>query len=188
MPRTAYTSPRRARFDDDIDFPQDDITRATLDDPAWDDLQAKLIAPRVLPDARSSVVRDDDSAGKLYTVDVGIQEPGRELAPEIGWKRKTEEMLRLDRLGVTVHVRAEVVAAGADGVRFVPHGGVERLLPADAVLAAGGLEPDTSLHDELVAGLPGVPVAAVGDLTGLGLVRKATEDAARAVAAWEEQR
>ena len=52
-----------------------------FDDPAWDDLQAKLVAPRALPDARSSVVRDDDPDGKLYTIDVGIQEPGRELAP-----------------------------------------------------------------------------------------------------------
>ena len=50
-----------------------------FDDPAWDDLQAKLVGPRALPDARSSVVRDDDAEGKLYTIDVYIQEPGREL-------------------------------------------------------------------------------------------------------------
>jgi len=50
-----------------------------FDDPAWDDLQAKLVAARPLPDARSSVVREDDAEGKLYTVDVDIQEPGREL-------------------------------------------------------------------------------------------------------------
>jgi len=50
-----------------------------FDDPGWDDLQAKLVGPRALPDARSSVVRDDDTEGKLYTIDVFIQEPGREL-------------------------------------------------------------------------------------------------------------
>jgi hypothetical protein len=50
-----------------------------FDDPAWDDLQAKLVAERPLPDARSSVVREDDAEGKLYSIDVGIQEPGREL-------------------------------------------------------------------------------------------------------------
>jgi len=49
-----------------------------FDDPAWHDVQAKLVAPRPPPDARSSVVRDDDPLGTLYTVDVFIQEPGRE--------------------------------------------------------------------------------------------------------------
>ncbi len=48
-------------------------------DAGWHSVQAKLVAPRPVPDARSSVVRDDDPEGKLYTVDVGIQEPGREL-------------------------------------------------------------------------------------------------------------
>jgi hypothetical protein len=37
------------------------------------------VAPREVPDARSSVVRDEDPEGKLYTIDVGIQERGREL-------------------------------------------------------------------------------------------------------------
>ena len=32
-----------------------------------------------MPDARSSVVRDDDPEGKLYTIDVGIQAPGQAL-------------------------------------------------------------------------------------------------------------
>jgi hypothetical protein len=32
-----------------------------------------------MPDARSSVVRDDDLEGKLYTIDVGIQAPGQAL-------------------------------------------------------------------------------------------------------------
>jgi len=52
-----------------------------FDDPAWHDLQAKLVAPRPTPDARSSVVRDDDPEGKLYTIDVHIQEPARALRP-----------------------------------------------------------------------------------------------------------
>ena len=45
----------------------------------WHSVQAKLVAPRPMPDARSSVVRDDDPEGKLYTIDVGIQAPGRAL-------------------------------------------------------------------------------------------------------------
>jgi Tol biopolymer transport system component len=51
----------------------------TFEDPAWHSVQAKLVAPRPVPDARSSVVRDDDPEGKLFTIDVGIQAPGREL-------------------------------------------------------------------------------------------------------------
>jgi hypothetical protein len=51
-----------------------------FDDTAWHDVQAKAVAPRPPPDARSSVVRDDDPLGTLYTIDVSIQEPGRELA------------------------------------------------------------------------------------------------------------
>jgi len=45
----------------------------------WASVQAKLVAPRPMPDARSSVVRDDDTEGKLYTIDVGIQAPGQAL-------------------------------------------------------------------------------------------------------------
>jgi len=48
-------------------------------DPAWHSVQARLVAPRPMPDARSSVVRDDDPEGKLYTIDVGIQAPGQVL-------------------------------------------------------------------------------------------------------------
>jgi Tol biopolymer transport system component len=50
-----------------------------FEDPAWHSVQAKLVAPHPMPDARSSVVREDDPEGKLFTIDVGIQEPGRAL-------------------------------------------------------------------------------------------------------------
>lgn len=52
-----------------------------FDDPAWHDVQAKLLAPRAVPDARSSVVRDDDAEGKLFAVDVNIHDLGPDLAP-----------------------------------------------------------------------------------------------------------
>jgi len=45
----------------------------------WHSVEAKLLAPRPVPDARSSVVRDDDAEGTLFTVDVGIQTPGEAL-------------------------------------------------------------------------------------------------------------
>jgi Tol biopolymer transport system component len=50
-----------------------------FDEAGWHSVAAKLVAPRPMPDARSSVVRDDDPEGKLYTIDVGIQGPGEAL-------------------------------------------------------------------------------------------------------------
>jgi len=48
-------------------------------EPAWQSVAAKRLAPRAVPDARSSVVREDDATGKLYTIDVNIQALGEEL-------------------------------------------------------------------------------------------------------------
>lgn len=53
---------------------------------------------------------------------VTILEAGRDIAPEVGNKRKTEHMDRLDRLVVTVHVRAATDRITADAVVFTPTG------------------------------------------------------------------
>jgi 2,4-dienoyl-CoA reductase (NADPH2) len=111
---------------------------------------------------------------------VSILEQGNALAPEVGNKRKTEHMDRLDRLGVTVHVRAAVQRITDRAVEFTPAGGTPRRLAADTVVVAGSPEPDTALFDSLVTALPDAAVHAAGDCTGLGLIRKATEDGARA--------
>ncbi len=116
---------------------------------------------------------------------VTVLDAGRELAPEVGWKRKTEHMHRLDRLGVTVHVRATVQRIVGTGLEFTPYGGTTRLLAADSVVLAGEAQADLTLYDALRARLPGIAVEAIGDATGLGLIRKATGDAARAVAGLE---
>ena len=50
-----------------------------LDEPGWHSLQARLVAPRPMPDPRSSVVREDDAAGKLYSIDVNIHDLGAKL-------------------------------------------------------------------------------------------------------------
>ncbi len=105
------------------------------------------------------------------------------IAPELGNKRRTEHMDRLDRLGVTVHVRAAVEGIVPDGVEFTPCGGTSRKLVADSVIIAGTLQPNTDLYGKLVAALPDAVVHAAGDCTGLGLIRKATEDGARAACA-----
>jgi 2,4-dienoyl-CoA reductase (NADPH2) len=114
---------------------------------------------------------------------VSLLEPGPTIAPEVGWKRRTEHMHRLDRLGVTVHVASPVERIVPDGLWFAPTGGAARHLRADSVLLAGSVEPDLDLHDAIAARLPEVEVTAIGDCTGLGLIRKATEDAARVAAA-----
>lgn len=114
---------------------------------------------------------------------VSVLESGKNLAPEVGSKRKTEHMDRLDRLGVTVHVRASVQRITTEAVLFTPAGGTVRELPADNVVLAGAVEPDTTLFDALVAALPDAQVHAAGDCTGLGLIRKATEEGARAACA-----
>ncbi|OSC39012.1 FAD-dependent oxidoreductase [Mycobacterium decipiens] len=114
---------------------------------------------------------------------VAILEAGKDIAPEVGSKRKAEHMDRLDRLGVTVHVRAAVEKITPDAVLFTPAAGTTRGLAADSVVIAGMVEPDTALFDALVAAMPGTQVHAAGDCSGLGLIRKATEDGARAACA-----
>ena len=111
---------------------------------------------------------------------MSILEAGKDIAPEVGNKRKTEHMDRLDRLGVTVHVRAAVERITTDAVVFTPAGGTARKLAVDSVVLAGTVEPDMALFDTLVAEMPGTDVHAAGDCSGLGLIRKATEDGARA--------
>ena len=54
-----------------------------FDEAGWSSVAARLVAPRPVPDSRSSVVRDDDREGKLYTIDVGIQASGRELPKDV---------------------------------------------------------------------------------------------------------
>jgi Tol biopolymer transport system component len=51
----------------------------TFDQAGWHSVQAKAVVAREVPDARSSVVRDDDPDGKLYTIDVGIHDLGTKL-------------------------------------------------------------------------------------------------------------
>jgi 2,4-dienoyl-CoA reductase (NADPH2) len=114
---------------------------------------------------------------------VSVLEADETIAPELGNKRKTEHMDRLDRLGVTVHVCAPVEQIVPDGVVFTPNGGGSRHLAADSVVVAGTLEPNTELYEKLVAALPNARVGAAGDCTRLGLIRKATEDGARVACA-----
>jgi 2,4-dienoyl-CoA reductase (NADPH2) len=145
------------------------------------------IADGWVPSGRRVAVIGDSLAAVEYAEHLARQDryvsllvAGQVLAPEFGWKRKTEHMHRLDRLGVTVHVGAVVERIDADGVVFTPYGGRSRLLPADDVVLAGETVADTTMRDAIAARLPGIEVTAVGDATGYGLIQKAMEDGARA--------
>ncbi|CAN5266782.1 FAD-dependent oxidoreductase [soil metagenome] len=111
---------------------------------------------------------------------VAVFEGGDTVAPEFGWKRKSEHLDRLDRLRVTLHTGANVEQIVPEGLVLTPYGGTSRTHRADTVVIAGTVAPGLDLYDALVAGLPGIPVTAAGDCTGLRLIQGATEDGARA--------
>jgi 2,4-dienoyl-CoA reductase (NADPH2) len=106
---------------------------------------------------------------------------GETLAPEVGWKRRTEHMDRLDRLGVAVNTGVAVDRIEDGGVVIRAEGGPERLVAGDDVVLTGEVEADLSLHAALEGRV--AEMHAVGDCTGLGLIRKATEEGARAACA-----
>jgi len=108
---------------------------------------------------------------------VVVLEPGAQIAPEVGPKRRGEHMGRLDRLGVGIHTGVEVESIVRQGVHLRRSDGAASVVAADSVIVAGGIEADPRLYDEIRERVP--EAFAIGDCTGLGLIRKATEDAAR---------
>jgi 2,4-dienoyl-CoA reductase (NADPH2) len=143
---------------------------------------------RLLPLARSvAVVGADLAAVELAELlarlghRVMLLESGARIAPEVGGKRRAEHMDRLDRLGVSVHVGVVYHSIARDGVRVAFGEGPVRLVPAESVVLAGHLEPDLELFEALRGVVP--EVHAIGDCTGLGLLRKATDDATRVACA-----
>jgi len=106
---------------------------------------------------------------------------GDEIAPEIGAKRRGEHMDRLDRLGVSVLTGVACQAITTSTVVLRTGQGRSRAIETDSVILAGEVEPDTGLYETLCDRIP--EVHAIGDCTGLGLIRKATEEAARVACA-----
>ena len=72
-------------------IPRPAAREKAFDDPAWHDVQAKLVAPRPVPDARSSVVRDDDPEGKLFAVDVNLHDLGAKLPKGVAKRLRVVE-------------------------------------------------------------------------------------------------
>ncbi len=92
-------------------------------------------------------------------------------------KRLTEHMGRLDRLGVTVNTGVACQEIRHTGLVVQPEHGSARLLAADNVILAGSAEPSTELFEAIRKHVP--EAHAIGDCTGLGLIRKATQEATR---------
>ncbi len=112
---------------------------------------------------------------------VSVLATGDGIAPEVGPKRRAEHMLRLDRSGVSVNTGVEIERIAREGVLLRCARGAPTLVAADSVILAGSVEPDTELLDSLRGRV--AEIHAVGDCTGLGLIRKATEEAARVACA-----
>ncbi|WP_435770347.1 FAD-dependent oxidoreductase [Nocardioides sp. SYSU DS0651] len=150
----------------------------------------RALDPAVVPDGRRVAVLGSRLAavelaellarqGRL----VSVLTDAPEIAPEFGLKRRTEHMDRLDRLGVTVHVGTTVERITPAGVVHVPANARRpRELPADAVVVAGDVVADLALHASLAARLPEAAVHAIGDASGLALIRGATRQAAEVAA------
>jgi 2,4-dienoyl-CoA reductase (NADPH2) len=104
---------------------------------------------------------------------VSLFDAGHQLAPEVGGKRRTEHMDRLDRLGVSINlgIAVDSVEPNAILIRTSSGRNQQQRVPADSVIVAGQVEADTSLFDALEG--------RVGDCTGLGLIQKAVLDGAR---------
>ncbi len=109
---------------------------------------------------------------------VSVIESRDRVAPEVGGKRRTEHLDRLDALGVPLNVGVVVDRISREGVVLRRTSGSEYLVEADHVILAGEVEPARELHDALVGRVP--ELYAVGDCTGLGLIQKAVLDGHRA--------
>jgi 2,4-dienoyl-CoA reductase (NADPH2) len=112
---------------------------------------------------------------------VGILETADQIAPEVGMKRRDEHMLSLDRAKVAINTGVCIERIERDAVVLLLESGGERHIRADNVILAGTVEPDTTLYETLRERVP--EVVAVGDCTGLGLIRKAALEGAQAAAA-----
>lgn len=111
---------------------------------------------------------------------VHLLESGNKITPEVGKKRRSEHMDRLDKLQITLNTRVGIVRIESTGVVIRSSNGTERLVTANTVIIAGNPTAATALANQFTEA--GFRTKAIGDCTGLGLIAGATRDAAEAVA------
>ena len=109
---------------------------------------------------------------------VHLLETAKKIAPEVGKKRRQEHMNRLDQLKITINTSVTILRIETKAV-IIAAGGLERIINGDTIIVAGRAAANTALTDRLKEA--GLPVQAIGDCTGLGLIAKATHTAAEAV-------
>lgn len=108
-----------------------------------------------------------------------LAQEGR-LLPEVGRKRRAEHMDKLDKLKVRVITSLDLLGLEKRSVQYRPRGTEQtRQLAVESVIIAGEAAPDLSLAEALQA--VGLPVVAIGDCQGYGLVVKAVREAAEAI-------
>jgi len=83
--------------------------------------------------------------------------------------------------GIVLHPGASGIAITEETVRFTTSDGEASEVKADTVIIAQGAEPNTGLHDELVAA--GIDSHMVGDCQGVGYIIGAVRNAADVAAA-----
>ena len=102
---------------------------------------------------------------------VHLLETAKKIAPEVGKKRRQEHMNRLDQLKITINTSVTILRIETKAV-IIAAGGLERTINGDTIIVAGRVAANTALTDSLKEA--GLPVQAIGDCTGLGLIAKAT--------------
>ncbi|HEV2369717.1 MAG TPA: FAD-dependent oxidoreductase [Acidimicrobiales bacterium] len=107
--------------------------------------------------------------------EVTVLEASGYLAPEMAFPRRTRAVHELARLGVRTEREATVLKIGADAVTFL-QADQEASVPADHVIYAGGVEPDTSLAESLSDA--GYQVHTAGDCAEVGYIQGAIHSAA----------
>ena len=112
---------------------------------------------------------------------VCLIDEGDRLAPEVGVRRRSDHMDRLDELSVVINTNITVKRITQQGVLIENKMAVEHLVQGDTVILAGEPVADTSLYDALKTVVP--EVYAIGDCTGMGLIAGATTDAMRVATA-----
>jgi 2,4-dienoyl-CoA reductase (NADPH2) len=168
--------------------------------PAWQRAAAKLLGGPVQPWMRPNVLRRATRVfmplGKRIVIigadlaaielaeflaargrHVSVLETGEQIAPEVGMKRRDEHMMSLDRAKIAVNVGVCIDRIEREGVVLLLKSGGTHVVRADNVILAGEVEADTTLFDQLQEQFP--EVHAIGDCTGLGLIRKAALEGAQ---------
>jgi len=103
--------------------------------------------------------------------EVSVIEESSRIGADVGIVHRWVWMRQLGQAGARLETGAKVVEVTGEGVR-IEKGGATELVPADTVVVAGGLKPDTALASEFSGKAPVVRV--IGDCAEPGKLLEAT--------------